>query len=101
MLSAMLLPLFSAFLGVVSALPSAANVAARQTACNSPALRKDWAKASTQERLAYLDAAVCVTKKPSRLKKHPDATLHDDFALAHASLNHWSRSSSSSPVDTS
>lgn len=71
--------------GVASALPSSTNLAAGQT-CSSPRLRKGWSTATVEERLAYLDAAVCVTKKPSRLG-NPNATLHDDFAYTHAMLN--------------
>lgn len=76
--------------GVASALPSSTSLAARQT-CSSPRLRKGWSTATVEERLAYLDAAVCVTKKPSRLGNHPNATLHDDFAYTHAVLNDQSK----------
>lgn len=72
--------------GVATALPSSTSLTTRQT-CSSPRLRKGWSTATVEERLAYLDAAVCVTKKPSRLGNHPNATLHDDFAYTHAVLN--------------
>ena len=76
--------------GAVSALPSGTNLTARQT-CSSLRLRKGWSQATVEERLAYLDAAVCVTKKPSRLGNHPSATLHDDFAYTHAMLDYGSK----------
>ena len=86
----MLLIQFTFLAAVVSALPSSTNLAARQT-CTSPRLRKSWSKATVEERLAYLEAAVCVIKKPSRLNKHENATLHDDFAYTHALLNYDSK----------
>jgi hypothetical protein len=76
--------------GVASALPSSINLTARQ-ACSSPRLRKGWTQATVEEKMAYLNAAVCVTKKPSRLGIHPSATLHDDFAYTHALLNDKSK----------
>ena len=81
---------FAFLAAAVSALPSSTNLAARQT-CTSPRLRKGWSQATVEERLAYLDAAVCITKKPSRLGKHPNATLHDDFAYTHAMLDYDSK----------
>jgi len=81
---------FTFLITAVSALPSSTNLAARQT-CTSPRVRKSWSQATVQERLAYLDAAVCITKKPSRLGKQPNATLHDDFAYTHALLNYDSK----------
>lgn len=76
---------------VASALPTKTNLAARQTKCTSPRLRKAWSQATVEEKMAYLDAAVCITKKPSRLGKHPNATLHDDFAYTHAMLDYDSK----------
>ncbi|KAK4442953.1 hypothetical protein QBC34DRAFT_443795 [Podospora aff. communis PSN243] len=75
---------FALLAAAVSALPSSTKLAARQT-CTSPRLRKAWSQATDEEKLAYLDAAVCVTKKPSKL--NPKATLHDDFAYTHALLD--------------
>ncbi|KAM7211737.1 hypothetical protein V8F06_012870 [Rhypophila decipiens] len=77
---------FTFLAAVVAGLPSSTNLAARQ-GCTSPRLRKSWSQATVEERLAYLDAAVCITKKPSRLGMHPNATLHDDFAYTHAMLD--------------
>jgi len=65
----------------VLALP--ADILAPRQTCTTPRLRKDWAKATTAVKTACLNAAVCVTKKPSRLGL-ANATLHDDFAYVHA-----------------
>lgn len=75
--------------GAAMAVP-AADIEARQT-CTTPKLRKDWAKATTAEKTAYLNAAVCVTKKPSRLGL-VNATVQDDFAYTHAILYNQSES---------
>jgi len=88
---------FTFLAAVVSGLPSSTNLAARQ-ACTSPRLRKSWSQATVEERLAYLEAAVCVTKKPSRLGRHPNATLHDDFAYTHAMLDYDSRFHSTTTI---
>ncbi|KAK5654651.1 hypothetical protein OQA88_6972 [Cercophora sp. LCS_1] len=88
---------FTFLVAVVSALPSSTNLAARQT-CTSPRLRKGWSQATIEERLAYLEAAVCITKKPSRLGKHPNATLHDDFAYTHAMLDYESKFHSTTTI---
>jgi hypothetical protein len=74
----------AAFFAAVQALPS--DPLAPRQSCTSPRLRKSWTQATVAERLAYLEAAVCVTKKPSRLG-NANATLHDDFALTHALLS--------------
>ena len=82
-----LLQLASLF-GAALAVP--ADLDSRQT-CTTPKLRKNWAAATTAEKTAYLNAAVCVTKKPSRLGL-ANATLHDDFAYVHAILYQQSQS---------
>jgi len=69
---------------VALALPS--DLSSRQT-CTSPKLRKSWSKATTAEKTAYLNAAVCVTKKASKLGINANAKLHDDFAYVHAVLS--------------
>ena len=80
------------FLQLVSlfgaALAAPADLAARQS-CTSPKLRKDWAQATTAEKTAYLNAAVCVTKKPSRLGL-ANSTVQDDFAFTHADIYYQS-----------
>jgi hypothetical protein len=70
--------------GAALAMPS--EPLTERQSCSSPRLRKDWAKATTAEKTAYLKAAVCVTKKASRLGT-ANATLHDDFAFVHAKLS--------------
>ena len=71
-------------IGAALALPSD-PLSARQT-CASPKLRKGWSKATVAEKTSYINAAVCITKKPSRLG-NANATLHDDFAYVHALLS--------------
>jgi tyrosinase len=83
----------AAFLAAAQALPS--NTLAARQSCTSPRLRKSWGQATEAEKLAYLEAAVCVTKKPGRLG-NADATLHDDFALTHAQLSFPQQSKSPS-----
>lgn len=58
----------------------------RQGQCASPVVRKSWNDATDSEKLAYLDAALCLTTKPSRLG-HAGTTLHDDFAWVHNQLD--------------
>ncbi|KAK4451322.1 hypothetical protein QBC34DRAFT_424167 [Podospora aff. communis PSN243] len=78
---------FAALVGTALALPSGEPALAPRQACTNPKVRKSWRDATTAEKRAYLDAAVCVTKAPSRLKTHPNATLHDDFGYVHAVLS--------------
>lgn len=73
-----------AFFGAALALPSAPP---SPRACTNPVVRKEWRNATVADRLAYLSAAVCITKSPSRLNIHPNATLHDDFSFVHAVLS--------------
>lgn len=73
-----------AFFGAAQALPSAPP---SPRACTNPVVRKEWRNATVADRLAYLSAAVCITKSPSRLNFHPNATLHDDFSFVHAALS--------------
>ncbi|KAK0657998.1 hypothetical protein B0T16DRAFT_425987 [Cercophora newfieldiana] len=80
----MKLLLLTAFLTAAQALPP--NPLTTRQACASPKLRKSWTSATVAERLAYLEAAVCITKKPSRLG-NANSTLHDDFSLTHALLS--------------
>ncbi|KAH7304751.1 hypothetical protein B0I35DRAFT_454600 [Stachybotrys elegans] len=72
-----------ATISVATALPSVSR--ARQAGCSSPEIRKSWNDANDAERGAYLDAAVCLTTKPSRLG-HTGTTIHDDFAWVHNKL---------------
>jgi tyrosinase len=72
-------------LSTTSAAPSN-NGQKRQDRCSSPVTRKSWNDATDAEKLAYLDAAVCLTKQPSKLG-HAGTSLHDDFAWAHNKLS--------------
>jgi hypothetical protein len=57
---------------------------ARQQQCNSPKLRKEWSKATRAEQQSYIDAALCLATKPSRLGLN--TTLYDDFGWIHGIL---------------
>ncbi|KAI9146978.1 Tyrosinase ustQ [Paramyrothecium foliicola] len=69
---------------LATALPSKGPAGAerRQSACESPRLRKSWDASTDEEKQAYLDAAVCLTQRPSRLGLN-GSTLHDDFSMVH------------------
>ncbi|KAK4455207.1 monooxygenase [Podospora aff. communis PSN243] len=69
--------------GAVLAVP--ADLSSRQT-CSSPKLRKSWSKATAAEKTAYINAALCLVTKPSRLKVKDHSTLYDDFSYVHARL---------------
>ena len=58
----------------------------RQTTCTSPRLRKSWTATTSAEKKAYIDAALCLTKKTSKLGL-AGATIHDDFAWVHNKLS--------------
>jgi tyrosinase len=83
-----------ALFGAALALPSGPL---SPRACTNPTVRKEWRNATVTDRLAYLSAAVCITKTPSRLGIHPNATLHDDFSFVHALLSDFSTSIWSTP----
>jgi tyrosinase len=73
-------------LQLVTALPSTSSVGVeRRQSCTSPRLRKSWDAATAAEKKAYIDAAVCLTEKPSRLGI-AGSKLHDDFAMVHYNL---------------
>ena len=78
--------LLAALTGAALALPQSPTPLSIKATCTTPKLRKSWSKATTAEKTAYLNAAVCVTKKPSRLNNNGNSTLHDDFAIVHAKL---------------
>ncbi|KAK1828716.1 hypothetical protein QBC39DRAFT_415884 [Podospora conica] len=80
----MKLTTLAAFFGAALALPSARPSA---RACTNPTVRKEWRNATVSDRLAYLSAAVCITKSPPRVGYHPNATLQDEFAFIHAILS--------------
>jgi tyrosinase len=68
----------------VNGLPSKTSET-RQASCNSLRLRKSWNAGSTAEKKAYIDAAVCLTKKPSQLGLD-NASRHEDFTWVHNKL---------------
>jgi tyrosinase len=73
----------TALAGAALAVP--ADLSSRQT-CSSPKLRKSWSKATAAEKTAYINAALCLVTKPSRLKVADHSTLYDDFSYVHAHL---------------
>jgi tyrosinase len=72
-------------LQISSALPHTTDLNRLQATCASPRLRKSWDDATASERKAYIDAAVCLTRMPSKLGLE-NATHHDDFAWVHVQL---------------
>jgi hypothetical protein len=60
------------------------EIKARQQQCTSPKLRKEWSKATRAEQQSYIDAALCLATKPSRLGLN--TTLYDDFGWIHGIL---------------
>ncbi|KAH6856124.1 monooxygenase [Chaetomium sp. MPI-CAGE-AT-0009] len=53
----------------------------RRQTCTSPKLRKEWSQATRAEQTSYIQAALCLATKPSRLGL--SSTLYDDFARVH------------------
>jgi len=79
--------LLSASLHTVLAAPAptpSTELETRQQQCTSPKLRKEWSKATRQEQESYIQAALCLTTKPSRLGLN--TTLYDDFSWIHGTL---------------
>jgi tyrosinase len=72
------LALVSASLHAALALPPSTP---RRQACTSPKLRKEWGQATPAEKTSYIQAALCLATKPSRLGL--SSTLYDDFARVH------------------
>ena len=75
-------------LSTLSALLStclAAPAAEARATCTNPILRKEWSAATAGERSSYLNAVLCLAKKPSRIGL--TTTLYDDFAYVHNQLN--------------
>ncbi|KAK3356861.1 monooxygenase [Lasiosphaeria hispida] len=68
------------------ALPSD-SLGPRQKTCTSPKVRKSWAKATNPEKRSYINAALCLATKPSRLRVPTHSTLYDDFGYIHAQLS--------------
>ncbi|KAM7193255.1 hypothetical protein V8F33_007955 [Rhypophila sp. PSN 637] len=75
------------------ALPSdTSSSTQRQTkTCTSPKVRKNWAKATSAEKRSYINAVLCLTTKPSRLRVATHTTLYDDFGYVHAQLTNPQR----------
>ncbi|TVY13044.1 Tyrosinase ustQ [Lachnellula arida] len=49
--------------------------------CQNPSVRREWRTLSTDEKLAYLDAVVCLTKTPSVIGRNQ--TVFEDFSWIH------------------
>lgn len=56
-----------------------------EQSCANPVTRVEWRSLSTGEQQNYIDAALCLTTKPSRLGLN--TTLYDDFAYVHHRYN--------------
>jgi hypothetical protein len=52
--------------------------------CQNPSIRHEWRTLSTDEKRAYIDAVVCLTKTPSIVGRNQ--TLFDDFPWIHSNL---------------
>ena len=50
-------------------------------ACSTPATRRDWRSLRDNEKLAYIDAVMCMTTIPSILTSQ--GSLYDDHVLAY------------------
>ena len=55
-----------------------------QANCTNPVVRKEWGAATDAEKLSYINAALCLATKPSRLGLA--TTLYDDFGFVHNNL---------------
>ena len=51
------------------------------TNCQNPSIRREWRTLSTAEKLAYIDAVVCLTKSSSIVGRNQ--TVFDDFPWIH------------------
>jgi len=56
----------------------------RQLKCTNPTVRKEWGAANDFEKSSYINAALCLSTKPSRLGL--PTTLYDDFGYIHNKL---------------
>ncbi|TVY36278.1 Tyrosinase [Lachnellula subtilissima] len=55
--------------------------ASSSQSCQNPSVRREWRTLSTDEKLAYLDAVVCLTKTPSVIGRNQ--TVFEDFPWTH------------------
>ena len=81
-MSTLLFYLFNVFLLV--RLAESSPVHGRQTNCTDPVVRKEWGAATDAEKSSYINAVLCLAKKPSRLGL--STTLYDDFGYIHNKL---------------
>lgn len=49
--------------------------------CTSPVLRPSWNKMSHEKKKRYIDAVLCLAKRPSHI--HSNSTVYDDFTYIH------------------
>lgn len=78
-----------ALVGALSSLAVAAPLQSRnegsKTSCNNPETRVEWRNLSADQQQSYLDAVLCLKKKPSSIGL--DTSLYDDFPYVHSTLN--------------
>ena len=65
------------------------------TACNQPALRKEWRSLERIEKLNYIEAVLCLKSIPSQLGLNQ--SLYDDFPWVH---KHYGETCMSYKLDT-
>ncbi|KAJ3040208.1 hypothetical protein HDV00_011305 [Rhizophlyctis rosea] len=78
--------------GVEAAPTTTSRIAARESgyekpsACQKPLIRKEWRKLKKSEQKSYLDAVLCLGKKPAIAKKSAPGAIsrYDDFVGVHA-----------------
>ncbi|GAD93058.1 conserved hypothetical protein [Paecilomyces variotii No. 5] len=56
--------------------------------CGNPIVRREWRTLNHNERLAYTQAARCLTESPSMRREN--TTIHDDFVLLHSRIGNYS-----------
>lgn len=55
--------------------------------CGSPTVRREWRTLERNERLAYVQAARCLTESPS--SRRSNTSIHDDFVLLHSRIGNY------------
>ncbi|KAJ9223621.1 hypothetical protein DTO169C6_3973 [Paecilomyces variotii] len=56
--------------------------------CKNPTVRREWRTLDRSEKLAYIEAARCLTESPST--RRSETTIHDDFVFLHSRIGNYS-----------
>lgn len=80
------------FLHLITLATAALALPSDKKTCTSLKVRKSWAKATPVEKKSYINAVLCLTTKPTRLRVSTHKTLYDDFGYVHAQLTAPQRS---------